>query len=181
MPTLLDQLAGGHPSTIGRAHEVARQVLADRELLDELFDGIAEDNPTIRHRSIRAVAEVSAEKPDWLAPHKDEFFQHIMAMDHWIVRANVCKILPRFPQLTAAERRRMLRWAENLLDDSSSVAKTCALDCFVRLSLAPGFSRELTQAGQYVERSISHGDTPALRARARKLRRMFKQIPRPTN
>jgi len=174
VPTLLDQLSGGHPSTLGRAREVAQQVLADRELLDELFDGIAEDNPTIRHRAIRAVAEVSAVQPDWLAPHKDEFIQHLMAMDHWIVRANTCKILPRFPTLTAAERRQMFRWAESHLGDSSSVVKACALDCLSRLSLAPGFPRERKQAAAHVQHSMRLGDTPALRARARLLERLFK-------
>lgn len=174
MPTLLDQLSGGRPATLGRAREVARQVLANRDLLDELFDGVADDNATIRYRAIRAIEEVSAEQPTWLAPHKNEFLQHIMAMDHWIVRANVCKILPRFPLLTAAERRQMMRWAKSLLEDSSSIVKTCALDCLARLSLAPGFSRERQQAARHVQQSIRHGDTPALRARARKLERLFR-------
>lgn len=174
MPTLLDQLSGGHPSTIGRAREVAQQVLSARERLDELFDGIAEDNPTIRHRAIRAVAEVSAVQPDWLAPNKEDFLEHMMAMDHWIVRANVCKILPRIPNLSAAERRRMFRWAESLLNDSSSVVKACALDCLSRLSLAPGFPRERKQAAAQVQHSMRLGDTPALRARARLLERLFR-------
>lgn len=173
MLSLLDQLSGGHPSTIGRAREVARLVLEDRTSLDELFDGIAEDNPTIRNRAIRAVQEVSAVQPEWIAPYKDEFLQHIMAMEHWIVRSNTCKILPLFSNLTAAERRRMFRWAESLLNDPSSIVKTCALECLARLSLVPGFSPELAQAAQYVEHSILYGDTPALRARARKLQGMF--------
>jgi|GEM_PF-2458259 len=97
-----------------------------------------------------------------------------MAMDQWIVLANTCKILPRTPNLTAADRRGMFRWAESLLNDSSSVVKACALDCLSRLSLVPGFLREPEQAALHVQHSIRLGNTPALRARARKLERLFK-------
>jgi len=162
---------------MGPAREVARQVLADQSLFDELFDGIAEDNPTIRNRATRVVAEVTEVRPDWLAPYKSDFLNHIMALDHWIVRANVCKILPRFPNLNVTERRRMFRWAESLLPDPSSVVKACALDCLVRLSFAPHMSREFVLAQQHVQRSMIHGDTPALRARARKMDRLLKRRP----
>ncbi len=175
MPTLLDQLSGGHPSTIGPAREVARQVLENRELIDEIFDGLAEDHPTIRNRASRVIAEVAAVHTDWIEPYKDEFLDHIMAMDHWIVRANTCKTLAGFSTLTPSERRRVIQWAESLLTDDSSVVKACALDCLVQLSLAPGFSHELKQARHHVEQSAEHGDTPALRARARKMQRLLKR------
>ncbi len=181
MPSILDQLSGGHPSTIGPAREVTRQVLANHTLFDELFDGIAEDNPTIRNRATRVVAEVAVVHPEWLAPYKADFLEHIMAMDHWIVRANVCKTLPRFTNLTAPERRHMIQWAESLLTDPSSVVKACAVDCLVQLSLAPGFSRELRTAQHHADQCAEQGDTPALRARARQMRRLLKRHFREAN
>jgi len=48
MPALLDQLAGGDLCTLGRSADVAAQVLARPELIDELFDGLAGDDLVIR-------------------------------------------------------------------------------------------------------------------------------------
>ena len=67
------------------------------------------------------------------------------------------------------------------LSDPSSVVKACALDCLVQLSLVPKFARELAQAQHHVEHSAEHGDTPALRARARKMQRQLKRHFREAN
>ncbi|MDQ5979388.1 MAG: hypothetical protein QG602_2362 [Verrucomicrobiota bacterium] len=178
MPTLLDQLAVGPAYALGRAAEVAAQVLARPELVDELFDGLADDNEGIRNRASGALVQVSAARPDLLGPYKRELLTRVSRIEHWVVRSRFCQMLARLDNLTPAERRRMIVMVRGWLDDRSSVVKAVALDCVVQLSLAPGFAAERTAAAALVEECAARGETPALRARARLLRKQLAKLAR---
>lgn len=178
MPTLLDQLVGGAPHTLGRSPEVAAQVLARPELIDELFDGLADDDETIRNRSSDALERVAATRPDLLRPYKRELLTRVTPIDHWIVRTHTCQILARLDNYTPAERRRTIALMRSWLGEKSSIVKTVAFDCAVRLSLAPGFAAERAAAAALVEECAAHGETPALRARARILRKSLAKLAR---
>jgi hypothetical protein len=179
MPTLLDQLAGGHPLTLGRTAAVAAMVLARPELIDELFDGVADDDETIRNRSMDALERVSASQPALLRPYKRELLTHVAKIGHWAVRSHLCQVLARLDNYTPAERRRTLALVRGWLTDPSSIVKAVALDCLVRLSLAPGFAAERAEAAALVEACATRGDTPALRARARLMRKLLAKLARP--
>lgn len=178
MPTLLDQLAGGHPLTLGRTAAVAAQVLAQPELIDELFDGIADDDEAIRNRSIDALERVSARRPDLLRPYKRELLTRVSRIGHWAVRSHLCQILGRLDNYTPGERRRSITLIRGWLDEKSSIVKAVALDCLVQLSLAPGFAAERSAATAFVEECAAHGETAALRARARLLRKQLAKLAR---
>lgn len=172
-PSLLDQLAGGDLRTLGRSAEVAAQVLARPELIDELFDGIAGNDEVVMGRAIDALEKIAAARPDLIQPYKRELLNRIAKIPHWVVREHVCQLLPRLTALTAAERRRALTLVAGYLDDRSSVVKAFALECLVHLSAAPGFSREQAEVAALVNRCATQGDTAALRARARKMQRLL--------
>lgn len=178
MPTLLDQLAGGDPLTLGRTVAVASQVLARPELIDEVFDGIADDNEAIRNRSIDVLERVSAARPELLRPYKRELLTRVSRIGHWAVRSHLCQVLPRLDNYTPAERRRTIALMRSWLGEKSSIVKAVALDCAVQLSLAPGFSTERAEAAALVEECAAHGETPALRARARLLRKRLAKLAR---
>jgi hypothetical protein len=179
MPTLLDQLAGGNPLTLGRTAAVATAVLAQPGLIDELFDGIADDDETIRNRSMDALERVSASRPDLLRPYKRELLTHVSKIGHWAVRSHLCQVLARLDNYTPPERRRTLALVRGWLTDKSSIVKAVALDCLVQLSLTPGFAAERAEAAALVEECATRGDTPALRARARKMRKLLAKLARP--
>lgn len=178
MPTLLDQLAGGHPLTLGRTAAVADQVLAKPELIDELFDGIADENEAIRNRSIDALERVSAVRPDLLRPYKRELLTRVSRIGHWAVRSHLCQVLARLDNYTPLERRRAIALTRGWLNDPSSIVKAVALDCLVQLSLAPGFDEERAAATALVEECATHGETAALRARARLLQKQLAKLAR---
>ena len=179
MPTLLDQLAGGDPLTLGRTVAVAAQVLAHPELIDGLFDGIADDDDAIRNRSIDALERVSAVRPDLLRPYKRELLTRVSRIGHWAVRSHLCQVLARVDNYTPAERRRAIALARGWLGEPSSIVKAVALDCLVQLSLAPGFAVERAAAAALVEECAARGETAALRARARLLRKQLAKLARP--
>ncbi len=178
MPTPLDLLAEGPRYDVGRAAEAAALVLARPELVDALFDGIAEDNEGLRNRSSDALEKVSARRPDLLRPYKRELLTRVSRIEHWIVRSHLCQILARLDNYTPAERRRTIALVRGWLSDKSSVVKAVALDCIVQLSLVPGFAAERAAAAALVEECATRGETPALRARARLLRKQLAKLAR---
>ncbi|RXK53749.1 hypothetical protein ESB00_18865 [Oleiharenicola lentus] len=178
MPTPLDLLAEGLRYDAPRVAAAAALVLAQPERVDELFDGLADDNVNLRNRASGALKTVSAQRPDLLLPYKRELLTRVARLDHWIVRSHLCEMLPRLTNLTAAERRRALALARGWMEDRSSIVKAVALDCIVQLSLAPGFATERVAAAQLVEECVAHGETPALRARARLLRKQLAKLAR---
>lgn len=178
MPTLLDQLIDGPPWNAGRSRYVAEQVLARPELIDELFDGLADDHAGLRNRASRALEEISASQPELLFPYKRELLTGVARIEHWIVRSNLCHMLPRLKNLTARERQQALALARSWFGESSIVVKADALDCLVQLSLAPGFEAEKAAAAAFVEHCATHGDAPAVRARARLLRKQLVKLAR---
>ncbi|MCB1104749.1 MAG: hypothetical protein H7A44_03595 [Opitutaceae bacterium] len=173
MPTLLEQLAGGDLRTLGRSAEVAAQVLAQPELIDELFDGIASDDEVIMARASDALEKVAAARPDVLQPYKQELLERVAHIKHWVVRAHVCQLLPRLDQLTATERRRAIALIQTYFADRSSIVRACAVECLVHLSAPADFAKERTRVIALVNDCAAHGDTPALRARARKMQRLL--------
>lgn len=173
MPTLLEQLAGGDLRTLGRSTAVAAQVLAQPDLIDELFDGIASDDEVISARASDALEKVAAARPDLLQPYKQELLERVAHLKHWVVREHVCQLLPRLDPLTAAERRRALALIQGYLADRSSIVRACAVECLVHLSAPAGFANERARVITLVNASAAHGDTPALRARARKMQRLL--------
>ncbi len=178
MPTLLDQLSGGDRRTVGRSAAVAAQVLARPELMDELFDGLASGDGILMGRSADALEKVARSRPDLLQPYKRELLTRVSRLEPWVVRAHTCELLALVPRYTPAERRRALQLVRGFLADRSSIVKALALDCIVRLSLAPGFSAERTAAAALVEACANEGETPALRARARILRKLLAKLAR---
>jgi hypothetical protein len=178
MPTLLDQLAGDDPMALGRMAEVAAQVLARPELIDELFDGLAGDDEGIRNRASGALKRVADDRPDLLRPYKKELLTRVARIDHWVVRSRLCQMLGRLDNYTPNERRRTITTMRAWLGQKSSVVKAVALDCTVQLSLAPGFAPERAEAAALVEECASQGDTPAVRARARLLRKQLAKLAR---
>lgn len=178
MPTLLDQLAGGDPRSVGKAAAVAAQVLAEPARLDELFDGLACDDEPIRSRASDALEKVSALRPELLRPYKRELLTRVLQLDAWIVRAHACQILPRLDNLTAAERRRAWQTVQGFLTDRSSIVKAVALECLVRLSLPAKDASARRTTRRLVDACAASGDTPALRARARKMQRLLAKLAR---
>lgn len=178
MPTLLDQLFEGPPHMLGRSAAVAAQVLVQPESIDELFDGLAGDDEGIRNRASDALEKISVARPDLFQPYKRELLTRVSRIEHWIVRSHLCQMLPRLPNLTATERRRAIVLTRGWIGEKSSVVKALALECVVQLSLAPGFAAELAEATALVDECAEHGETPALRARARILRKRLAKLAR---
>lgn len=172
MGTVVDELRGGDPKSLGRSAEIALRAAADPSLLDELFQGVGDEDRAVRARCADAIEKAVAAKPEILHPHKDTVLRWMSTVEDWTVREHVCLLLPRL-HLTARERRDAFEIARSYLSDRSSIVRTFAMQTM--FELANQDADLMSDAVDVIEHALRSG-TAAMKARARMLlRRVHRQ------
>lgn len=133
MHPLLEKLRGGDRRSIGRANEVARQVLRTPALLGELFRGMRSSDPTVRMRAADAAEKVTAERPGLLQRYKKRLLHDIASIDQQEVRRHVAQMIPRL-DLTPTERAMAVKILFGYLAFKSKIVRSFALQALVSLS-----------------------------------------------
>ncbi len=90
---ILKKLTGGDLRSIGRADEVAQDVLDNPELFSNVFEGMNNDDPRIRMRSADALQKVAEKHPEYLQPHKKQLLDEISKIDQQEVQWHVAQML----------------------------------------------------------------------------------------
>lgn len=174
MHPILQKLAGGNRSSIGRSNDVVAQVLAHPAYFPDLFAGLSTDDPIIRMRAADAVEKITVQRPELLRPFKKKLLAIAGSTTQQEVRWHAALILPRLA-LSSKERAVALDILFDYLRDKSSIVKTSAMQAIwdlvandpkLKAQITP-IIEELTQIG-----------TPAMRARGGKLLRV--SLPRPS-
>lgn len=62
---------GGNTNSLGKTHQVIREVLQDKHHLDELYRCMFSDDAWIRMRAADAFEKVCREHPEWITPYID--------------------------------------------------------------------------------------------------------------
>lgn len=167
MGTVVDELRGGDPKSLGRSAEIASRAAADPSLLDELFQGVADQDRAVRARCADAIEKAVAAKPEILHPYKDTVLRWMATVEDWTVREHVCLLLPRL-HLTARERREAFEIARSYLSDRSSIVRTFAMQAMFDLATQ---DRDLMpDTLDVLDHAVAKG-TAAMKARARMLLR----------
>ena len=162
----LEKLRGGDRRSIGRAEEVAADVLADPSLFDVVFDGMACDDPVVRMRAADAVEKATGERPALLGDaHRERLLGDLAAVDQQEVRWHVAQLLPRL-DLDGEDVDRAVGILDGYLDDESRIVRVNAMSALADLAVAHPGLREGVRAR--IEASMAEG-SPAVRARGRKL------------
>jgi hypothetical protein len=94
MNEILGKLEGGDRRSIGRADEVVSNVLEDPALLDALFQGIYSDDALVRMRTADAVEKISAKRPEYLQPYKQDLLQVVSQIEQQEVRWHLAQMIP---------------------------------------------------------------------------------------
>jgi hypothetical protein len=165
MSHILEKLRGGDRRSIGRSHEVVKNVLRTPALLPDLFEGISDADPLVRLRAADAVEKATRAHPEWLQRWKRRLFSIASTATEKEVRWHVVQMLPRL-RMTPRERRRVARILIGYLADESSIVKACSMQALVEFSALD--ARLRAQITPLIERLTRVG-TPAMRARGRKL------------
>lgn len=166
MPDELEKLRGGDRRSIGRAQEVADDVLEDPSLFDVVFDGIADDDPVVRLRAADAIEKATAERPDLLTEgHRERLLAEYATIDQQEVRWHVAQLLPRL-DLHGEDLERAVARLSGFLDDESQIVRVNAMTALADLAAAhPEFRADVRQRIEV----LVDGGSPSVQARGRKL------------
>lgn len=124
----------------------------------------------LRMRAADAAEKVTVQKPRLLVPFKAELLGLLSEAEQKELRWHLALMIPRL-SLTRPERRRVGEELKRYLEDSSSIVKTFALQGLTEIAADDAALRP--QVRELLEQSVRTG-TPAMRARARKLLKEFK-------
>ena len=70
MLDIFEKLRGGDLRSIGRADEVAEDMIENPLLFEAVFEGLFDGDPVIRMRSAVALEKASSLRPDHIQPFK---------------------------------------------------------------------------------------------------------------
>ena len=158
-------LAGGDRRSIGRSNQVVKLVLHEPRRFRELVGCLFNDDPIVRIRAADAAEKISAKLPRLLDPYKRELLGLLCDTHQIEVRWHLAQMVPRLT-LDASERQRVMKTFERCLDDRSSIVKTFALQGMSDLVQRDESARAKVKA---LLEQATRSETPAMKARARKL------------
>jgi hypothetical protein len=164
-------LQGGDRRSIGKANQIAAQILREPDQLPDLIECLWNDDPVICMRAADAAEKVSIDRPDLLQPFKKELLGLAAETTQPELRWHLALMLPRL-FLTKADQERARSILQHYLDDRSSIVKTCALEGMAEL--AKGNAEQEAEMLDLLEQ-VQRTGTPAMKARARKLIKQFQK------
>jgi hypothetical protein len=161
--SIRNMLAGGIRSSIGRADEVAELVRRRPALAPKLVECLWDLDETVVARAANALEKASRDIPPILKPHKSALLGLMAEADQKELRWQLALMVPRLP-LKPAECTRVAAALESWLEDSSSLAKTFAMQGLADLIRQ---SPSLEPMVLDILRTLSRSGTAAMRARGR--------------
>lgn len=177
MSSLLVELTGGDRRSIGRSNLIVRMVLDDRRRLAEIINGLSSEDYLVRMRCADVVEKVSLVHPgwlvhpDWLAPHRHTLFDLAAKSTMKELRWHLAQMLPRL-DLSRPERNSAIAIMLTYLNDTSRIVRTFAMQALADLA---GSDLTLHRKLLPLFEELAQTDSPAVRARARRLIRRLER------
>ena len=165
MTNLLNKLRGGDLRSIGKADEVARQVLENSDLFSALFQGLYSNDPVVRMRAADAVEKVSRQRPGLLKGYSAEIIAILESSDQQEVCWHMAQIAPRL-HVEPREEEHILVLLKKLLSHKSRIVQVSAMDALTAFA-----ERDETLANEVktiIMEQMKNG-APSIIARGRKL------------
>jgi len=126
---------------------------------------MSHSDPLIRMRSGDVAEKVSRARPEWLASHKRVLLDLARQTTEKELRWHLAQMLPRLP-VTPAERRSAVAAMFDYLKDESRIVRTFAMQALADFAERDAKLRTLLLP---MLDQLRTTETPAVRARARKL------------
>ena len=165
MHPILQKLTGGDRRSIGRANEVADEIVADSTLFAVVLEGLLFEDPIVRMRAADAIEKASIKRPELLQPHKSTLLNEVAAIGQQEVRWHLSLMLPRL-RLDAAELNQVLAILDDHLRDRSAIVRVNAMQALAELAMQ--YEHIRPSVIQRLE-GLTKTGSPAMAARGRKL------------
>lgn len=165
MNPLIDQLLGTDRRSIGKANEVAAQILVDPTLFAPVFEGMLGEDDVLRMRCADVIEKVTLTRADLLVPYKERLIHEVAQIDQQEVRWHLAQLFSRL-QLSSDERAEVAAILTGFMQDKSSIVRTFSMQALADLALQDEALRPsiVAQIDQWTVTG-----SPAMRSRGRKL------------
>jgi uncharacterized protein with ParB-like and HNH nuclease domain len=111
-----EQLAGGHPNSLGNTVEVVDAVLAQNDLFAELFNCYFSDDEVVRLRTSNAMKRIGQRNKSLLVPYLDRFLTDIARLNQASAQWTLAQLFSLLENdLDSNQRRRAKELMKNNL------------------------------------------------------------------
>ena len=166
MDSVVEKLSGQDLRSIGKADEVAKEVISNPALFNDVFYAMKNGNPVIRMRAADAAEKVSRKNPLLLAPYKKELINDMADIEQQEVRWHVA-LMFSYLQLDAQQKAlvmdKLVSWIETSKSRIVQVNSLQALFSLGRHDMAYA-----NMIKSVLEKANNSG-SPAVAARCKKL------------
>jgi hypothetical protein len=164
--SILTKLHGGDLRSKGRSEEVVADVLKNKQLFGELFQGFYNANPVVRMRVADAVEKISRQLPELLESYKQKLIEEVSCIPQQEVQWHLAQVFGRIDF-----DKKEIKLVSSILqsyfrNSSSNIAKVMSLQAMFDLSQK---FPELTPEVQQMLHEALALKVPSLISRARKL------------
>jgi hypothetical protein len=135
MSIILEKLRGGNLRSIGRADEVAEDMIENPVLFGAVFEGLFDGDPVIRMRSADALEKASSRRPEHIQPFKRQLIEEAPNVKQKEVRWHLAQIYS-YLELDEEERRRVVLVLFTFVEEADShIVKVNCLQTLTELAL----------------------------------------------
>lgn len=175
--TILDELRGGDPRSIGRSNRVVAIIRRQPALFPTLIDGMHHADELVRMRAADAAEKLTVTNPEWLRPFKVQLIKLAMRATQQELRWHLAQMLPRL-ELSKRDRVILVEVFRRYLQDKSRIVKTFAMQGLTDLAKQ---DPRLTHSVRPLISSLTRTGSPSMKSRGRKLLLQLRAltVPRP--
>jgi HEAT repeat protein len=145
MNQLLHFLTGGDLRSDGMATEVAKLVLENDDLFDELLEGLMSSNPVIRGRTSDSIEKIARQNPDLIVNHLPDLINIAKSDDVMMVRMHLAMILGHI-LVCIVDSDEIFSTLKILLCDNSVFTRSWAIvSLCIMARIFPHFQKEIIE------------------------------------
>jgi hypothetical protein len=166
MLDIFEKLRRGDLRSIGRADEVAEDMIKNPILFEAVLEGLFDGDPIIRMRSADALEKASSLRPEHIQPFKRQLIEEAPNIKQKEVRWHLAQIYP-YLKLDEEERRKMASVLLSFVEEAHSrIVKVNSLQTLAELALEDANLRPVVVETLLQERKSG---VPSVVSRTRRL------------
>lgn len=133
---------GGKSNSLGRSKEVLAEVLNNKQLTNELYDCISNQDAWVRMRAIDTFEKVCRENPDWALPYTEDMLARLSKSDQPSIQWHLAQLFG-YIELTATQTSQATQWLSGLLNtnDVDWIVAANSMDTLAYFSRTGSFSK----------------------------------------
>jgi len=169
-PNILEKLRGGDLRSIGKANEIAKEVVNNPALFEFLFSGLLDDAPVVRMRAADVIEKVTQGKPELLLGYTSKIISILANAEQQEVCWHMAQIAPRL-KCDPSEEIEIIELLKKYLLHKSKIVQVSAME-----SLAIIAERNNSILDEVIQIIAVQKETgsPAVQSRGRKLLKRLK-------